>query len=166
MKTFRFIALALAVVVAFGGINADAKKRTSRKRTAKKTAVKKAAPTGYEYVQGNYNDESIVDFDSKELKYPPEYPGGVEGLMKFLCENIKYPKAAEKNGVQGTVVLRFIVEKSGKISNVTVLKSVDKALDREAMRVVKKIKNFIPGYNEDHAPVRVYYTLPVAFKLQ
>lgn len=166
MKTFRFLVVALAFVLAFGGFNADAKKRTGSKRTTKKTAVKKAAPTGYDYVQGNYNDESIVDLDTIPLKYPPEYPGGVEGLSKFLSENIKYPKSAEKRCVEGIVVLRFIVEKTGKISNITVLKSVDKALDREAVRVVKKIKNFIPGYNEDHAPVRVSYTLPVAFKLQ
>ena len=64
------------------------------------------------------------------------------------------------------MVLQFVVEKSGAISNVKVLKSVEKTLDDEAVRVVKSMKRFIPGYNEDHAPVRVLYTLPVNFKLE
>ena len=166
MKTFRFLVVLLAIAVAGAGICADAKvKRKTKKRTYKKTVVE-PAPTGYDYVLGEYNDASLVDYNDKGLKYPPEYPGGVEGLNKFLGENIKYPKSAEKAGVQGTVVLQFIVEKSGAISNVKVLKSVDKALDREAMRVCKAMKRFVPGYNEDHAPVRVLYTLPVNFKLE
>ena len=162
----RLIIILLAVAVSVAGFNADAKKRKSHKRVARKTAVKKESPTGYESVQGDYNDASVIDMDSKELKYPPEYPGGVQGLTDFLAQNINYPKAAEKRGVQGTVILQFVVEKSGKISDITVLRSVEKSLDNEAVRVVKKIKDFIPGYNEDHAPVRVRYTLPVTFKLQ
>ena len=166
MKTFRFIVILLAIAVAGVGVNADAKvKRKAKKRTYKKTVVE-PAPTGYDYVKGDYNDASIVDLDDKDLKYPPEYPGGVEGLNKFLAENIKYPKIAENKGVQGMVVLEFIVEKTGEISNVKVLKSVNKYLDREAVRVCKAMKRFVPGYNEDHAPVRVRYTLPVNFKLE
>ena len=152
----------LAVAVAMAGINADAKtKRKVGKRHARKTVVQKQQPSGYDYVQGSLDDNV-----TEAPKYSPEYPGGVEGLTNFLAENIKYPKSAEKHGIQGTVILQFIVEKTGKISNVKVLRSVDKALDREAVRVVKKIKDFIPGYDEDHAPVRVLYTLPVKFSLQ
>lgn len=157
MKKFVIILLALAVGVA--GFNADAKKRKTRKRTARKTVVE-PAPTGYDYVQ-----TSDTPFEMNEVKYPPEYPGGTDGLMKFLAENIKYPKSAEKQGVQGMVVLQFVIEKTGAISGVKVLKSVAPALDAEAVRVVKKMKRFVPGYNADHAPVRVMYTLPVNFKL-
>ena len=157
MKKFVIIMLALAVGVA--GFNADAKKRKTHKRTAKKTVVE-PAPTGYDYVQ-----TPDTPFEMNEVKYPPEYPGGTDGLMKFLAENIKYPKSAEKQGVQGMVVLQFVIEKTGEISGVKVLKSVAPALDAEAVRVVKKMKRFVPGYNADHAPVRVMYTLPVNFKL-
>lgn len=158
----RFIVILLAVAVCVAGFNADAKKkRRSHKRLAKKTIVQ-PEPKGFEALGGDY--EGIIEFEN--AKYPPEYPGGNDGLMKFLSDNIKYPKSAEKNGIQGLVVLQFIVEKSGAISNVKVLKSVCKDLDNEAVRVVKQMKHFIPGYNEDHAPVRVLYTLPVNFKLQ
>lgn len=158
----RFIVILLAITVCVAGFNADAKKkRRNHKRTAKKTIVQ-PEPKGYEALEGDY--EGVIEFE--RAKYPPEYPGGMEGLMKYLSENIKYPSSAEKKGIQGTVVMQFVVEKSGEISNVKVLKSVNKALDNEALRVVKQMKHFIPGYNEDHAPVRVLYTLPVKFKLQ
>ena len=162
MKHIKFIAILLAIAVGVTSFNADAKKkRRSHRRTAKRTIVQ-PEPKDYATLEGDY--DGVIEFEN--AKYPPEYPGGNDGLMKFLSENIKYPKSAEKNGVQGIVVLQFIVEKTGKISNVKVLRSVDKALDNEAVRVVKRMKHFIPGYNEDHAPVRVLYTLPVNFKLQ
>ena len=159
---FRFIAILLAVAVSVAGFNADAKKkRRSHKSTAKKTIVQ-PEPKGYEALQ--CDDEGVIDFEN--AKFPPEYPGGVDGLMKYLSENINYPKIAVKNCVEGIVILQFIVEKTGAISNVKVVKSVNNALDNEAVRVVKAMKHFIPGYNEDHVPVRVLYTLPVKFKLQ
>ncbi len=158
----KFLILILAVAVGTAGISMEAKtKRKAKKRTAKRTIVQ-PEPTGFEYVEGSDSLVDVVDMP----KYPPEYPGGTEGLIKFLSENIKYPKSAEKKGIHGIVVLQFIVEKTGKISNIKVLKSVNKALDNEAVRVCKKIKHFIPGYNEDHAPVRVLYTLPVNFVLK
>jgi len=157
MKKFVIILLALAVGVA--GFNADAKKRKTSKRTAKRTIVE-PAPTGYDYVQ---TSDAPVAMDA--VKYPPEYPGGTSGLMKFLADNIKYPKSAEKQGIQGKVILQFVIEKTGAISGVKVVRSVNPALDAEAVRVVKKIKRFVPGYDADHAPVRVMYTLPVNFKL-
>ena len=158
----KFVVIMLAVAVCLAGFNADAKKkRRSHRRQAKKTIVQ-PEPKGYEALEGEY--EGVIGFE--DVKYPPEYPGGNDGLIKFLSENIKYPKSAEKSGIQGIVVLQFVVEKSGAISNVNVLKSVEKTLDAEAVRVVKSMKHFIPGYNADHAPVRVLYTLPVNFKLE
>ena len=161
MRAFKFLIVILALLVAGSGMSVDAKKRKTNTRKAN-TQVVEPAPTGYDYVIGTSDD--VIQADS--IKYPPEYPGGTDGLIKFLSENIKYPKSAQKKGIEGTVLVQFIVEKTGKISNVKVLRSVDKALDREAVRVVKKIKKFIPGYNEDHAPVRVLYTLPVKFILR
>ena len=159
MKAFRFLIVILALVVAGSGMSVDAKKRKTTKR-ATKAKVVEPAPTNYDYVQAT-TDDKIYEV----VKYPPEYPGGTAGLTKFLADNIQYPKKAEKNGVQGTVILQFVVEKDGSISNVKVLRSVDKELDAEAVRVVKQITRFVPGYNKDHAPLRMSYTLPVKFKL-
>lgn len=156
----RLISLLLILAVALTSVNVDAKKRKTRKRTAKQTIVQ-PEPKNYEYIQGAI-DEDITD----EPKYPPEYPEGNDGLMKFLSENINYPKTAQKKNIEGKVIIEFIIEKTGDISNIKVLKSAGKQLDREAIRVVKEIKHFIPGYDEDHAPVRTRYTLPVNFKLQ
>lgn len=160
MKAFRFLIVILALLVAGSGMSVDAKKRKTTKRVSKPKVVE-PAPTNYEYVTVSAEDPIF-----ETVKYPPEYPGGTDGLIKFLAENIQYPEKAKKNNIQGTVVLEFVIEKDGSVSNVKVLKSVDKDLDTEAMRVVKQITRFVPGYNEDHAPLRVHYTLPVKFKLQ
>ena len=160
MKAFRFLIVILALVVAGSGMSVDAKKRKTTKRRVTKAKVVEPAPTNYDYVEAN-NDNQIYE----AVKYPPEYPGGTAGLIKFLGDNIQYPKNAQKNGVQGTVILQFVVEKDGSVSDVKVLRSVDTELDAEAVRVVSKITRFVPGYNKDHAPLRVMYTLPVKFKL-
>lgn len=161
MRTFRFLVILLALAVGLNGFNADAKKRKTRKRVAKKTVVE-PSPYGYDYVVATTGETDEV---FEVARYQPEYPGGTAGLMKFLAENIQYPEEARKLGKDGNVVLQFIVEKDGSISNVKVVKSVHRLLDEEAVRVVSQIKRFVPGYNEDHAPVRVRYTLPVHFKL-
>ena len=94
-----------------------------------------------------------------------EFPGGQQALMKWLSNNIRYPEAAQQNDIQGRVVVRFVVEKDGSIGNVTIAKGVDKDLDREAIRVVKKMPKWQPGKNNGQ-PVRSYFNLPVTFRLQ
>ena len=94
----------------------------------------------------------------------PEFPGGVEALMKFLSENIRYPVIAIDHGIQGRVIVRFVVSKTGKISNVEVMRGVDPSLDREAVRVVEAMPAWKPGAQKGEA-VNVYYTLPIVFKL-
>lgn len=164
MRTYRLLIMLLAIAVGANCFNADAKKRKSRKRVAKRTIIH-PEPKNYDYVVGTTDSATVSDEVLEVAKYQPEYPGGTEGLMKFLATNIQYPEEAKKLGKDGYVVLQFIVEKDGSISNVNVLKSVHPSLDKEAVRVVSQIKRFVPGYNEDHAPVRVLYTLPVHFKL-
>lgn len=95
----------------------------------------------------------------------PEFPGSEDAMKQFLKSNINYPPMAAENNIKGTVIVQFIVEKDGSISEVKVLRSVDKDLDREAVRVVKHFPNFIPG-RQNGVPVRVMYTLPVVFRLQ
>lgn len=95
----------------------------------------------------------------------PSFPGGNEALMKFLSDNVKYPVVAQENGVQGRVVVSFVVEKDGSITDVKVVRSVDPSLDKEAARVVKSMPRWIPG-RQNGAAVRVKYNVPVSFRLQ
>ena len=95
----------------------------------------------------------------------PQFPGGDAALMKYLSSHINYPPMAAENNVQGKVILQFVVEKDGRVGEVKIARSVDKDLDKEAIRVVKSLPKFTPGRQNGY-PVRVWYTLPVNFKLQ
>lgn len=95
----------------------------------------------------------------------PSFPGGDAECMKFLSKNIKYPTIAQENGIQGRVILQFVVNKDGSIVDVTVARSVDPYLDKEAVRVVNMMPKWTPG-KQRGKPVRVKYTLPVMFRLQ
>ena len=95
----------------------------------------------------------------------PSFPGGQGALMAFLSSNIKYPVVAQENGVQGRVIVGFVVEKDGSISDVKVMRSVDPSLDREAQRVVKAMPKWKPG-KQNGSAIRVKYTVPVVFRLQ
>lgn len=94
-----------------------------------------------------------------------EFPGGMGALMKWLSNNIRYPEAAQQNDVQGRVIVKFIVEKDGSVSQAQIVKGVDKDLDKEALRVVNKMPKWQAGKNNGVA-VRSYFTLPVNFRLQ
>ena len=95
----------------------------------------------------------------------PSFPGGQGALMSYLASNIKYPVVAQENGVQGRVIVSFVVERDGSISDVRVARSVDPSLDREAQRVVKSMPRWSPG-KQNGSTVRVKYTVPVVFRLQ
>ena len=107
-------------------------------------------------------EEETKVFDVVEQM--PSFPGGQGELMAFLSKNIKYPVVAEENGVQGRVVVTFVVEKDGSITDVRVVKSVDPSLDKEAQRVVKSMPKWIPG-KQNGSAVRVKYTVPGTFRL-
>ena len=95
----------------------------------------------------------------------PSFPGGNSALMEYLQQNVKYPVVAQENGVQGRVVVSFVVEKDGSITDVKVVRSVDPSLDKEAARVVKSMPRWIPG-KQNGSAVRVKYNVPVSFRLQ
>ncbi len=99
------------------------------------------------------------------VEQPAEFPGGMAALMRWLNNNMRYPEAAQQNDIQGRVHVNFVVEKDGSIANVKIAKGVDKDLDREALRVVKKMPKWQPGKNNGVA-VRSYFNLPVTFRLQ
>ena len=95
----------------------------------------------------------------------PMFPGGDAALMGYLRDNMHYPTVAAENGVQGRVIVGFVVERDGSITDVNVLRSVDPSLDREAMRVVKAMPKWTPG-KQNGSAVRVKYQVPVTFRLQ
>lgn len=92
----------------------------------------------------------------------PAFPGNLNG---FISSNLKYPAIAEENGVQGRVIVQFVVDRDGSISDIKVVRSVDASLDREAVRLVRSMPRWTPGKQNGKA-VRVRYTLPINFRLQ
>ena len=117
-----------------------------------------------------HKEEIIVEEKKEEhvftaVEQMPQFPGGEAELMKYISNNIKYPTMAMENNIQGRVVVQFVVTKTGKIGEVKVVRSKDPDLDKEAVRVVKSLPNFIPGKMNGQA-VNVWYTLPITFKLQ
>jgi protein TonB len=94
----------------------------------------------------------------------PEFPGGEKALYEYIKNNIRYPEVARTSGITGTVYVQFVVEKDGSISDVKVLRGIGGGCDEEAVRVVKSMPKWKPGKQRGQ-PVRVYYTLPIDFKL-
>ena len=105
-------------------------------------------------------EEKVFDV----VEQMPSFPGGDAALMNWLRNNVRYPAVAEENGIQGRVVVSFVVERNGSIPDVQVVKSVDPSLDKEASRVVKSMPNWIPG-KQNGSAVRVKYNVPVTFRL-
>ncbi len=95
----------------------------------------------------------------------PSFPGGQAALMQWLNANIKYPVIAAENGIEGRVIVQFVVSKTGSISDVRVVRGVDPSLDKEAVRVVRNMPNWTPG-RQNGTTVNVRFTLPVTFRLQ
>lgn len=142
---------ARGVVNQEGSDNADKFKAVHEQVVVKEPEPEKAKPK---------EEEIFVAVEQQA-----EFPGGQGALRKFLSNNIRYPESAQQNDIQGRVIVKFVVEKDGSIGNVTVVKGVDRDLDREAIRVVKKMPRWQPGKNNGVA-VRSYFNLPVTFRLQ
>jgi tonB family C-terminal domain len=111
--------------------------------------------------QAEPEPEKVFDM----VEQMPTFPGGQQELMSYLGKNIKYPTIAQENGTQGRVIIQFVVERDGSITDVRVARGVDPYLDKEAVRVVKSMPKWIPGKQNGKA-VRVKFTVPVMFRLQ
>ncbi|MDE6464645.1 MAG: energy transducer TonB [Muribaculaceae bacterium] len=112
--------------------------------------------------------EPVVDDEPVSIamvEQKPSFPGGEAAMYTWLSQNIVYPPAASEEGVQGRVVVEFVVGKDGSITNARVVRNRHPALDREALRVIQSMPRWVPGRNNGQ-PVKVTYTLPVTFKLQ
>ena len=114
--------------------------------------------------------ESVTEIDDEdtlfiEYEQMPQILGGEVALMKFIADNLQYPEAAKAKKIQGFVVVKFVVTKTGEIGEVKIVRSKDLDLDKEAVRIVKSLPNFIPGKLNGEV-VDMWYTLPITFKLQ
>lgn len=99
------------------------------------------------------------------VEQQPQFPGGMGALNQWLGSNIKYPAMAAENGIEGRVIVQFVVERDGSVSGVHVVRGVDSSLDKEATRVVAQMPKWIPG-KQNGSAVRVKYTVPVTFRLE
>jgi protein TonB len=98
------------------------------------------------------------------VKEMPEFPGGEPGLLKYINDNIKYPTTAIDNGIEGKVILRFVVSTDGSVKRIQILRSVDPLLDQEAIRVISQMPKWKPGKNNG-TPAAVWFSVPVTFRI-
>lgn len=113
----------------------------------------------------NQNESSVENTEFEFVEKMPVPPGGENGLLKFIGEHVKYPKKAIKNNTTGRVIVGFVVDTSGEITKVKVLKGLGDGCDEEAVRVISSIPKWQPG-EQNHKKVRVQYKIPISFKLE
>jgi TonB family C-terminal domain len=162
-------------VVTTEEVNADEMMATQQELTESNAAISIATVEGVE--EGGVNIADIVEHVvvtqvepvkpeiHTRVEQMPTFPGGNGELYKHLYAEIKYPQMAQAKGTQGTVALRFVVLPDGSIGEVQIQRGVDKELDEEAVRAVKKLPKFIPG-RQNGQPVSVWFSLPVKFELK
>lgn len=137
-------------------VQTTAAERTRPEAIDTTTSAREVMVTGY----AQFTDNKV--YESVEVM--PEFPGGQAELLKFVAKSIKYPTEAQRRGAQGRVIVKFVVETNGSISNIHVVKGIDPLLDAEAIRVCTTMPTWAPARQEGKA-VRCYYTIPVTFRL-
>lgn len=158
IKYALFVLPAFALLVA-GNISCS--QDASQTEDAKEEVVAPVSPEAKEAPA----DSTAKDEVFMVAEQMPEFPGGMKELLKFLQNNLKYPENAMKNNVQGRVIVQFVVEKDGTLTEFKVARSVDPDLDAEALRVLQIMPKWKPGMQRGKI-VRVKFTVPVSFKLQ
>lgn len=136
-------------IIAYGTTNEDEKTTKDETENPDTQTTVSASTEGTVY--------SVVDV-------MPQYPGGEMELMKYLASSIRYPKDAQENGINGRVLIQFVIDKNGKATSPEIVKGVSPSIDEEAKRVVLSLPDFEPG-RLDGKPVNVSFTLPLVFKL-
>jgi len=158
----RILLLVLIGLIVFActskkGTNKHEIKDTIMYQTSNNDSIICTSPGGFPY-----NDRSNVFINVDQM---PQFPGGELNLLEFISRNLHYPIIAKENGIQGRVVVRFVVTETGQIEKLEILRPLYPACDNEAMRIVKLFPKFIPGKQEGRN-VSVWYILPVTFKLE
>jgi len=140
----------LPIVFRLQGANSPAAVST------KPASSKEISVTGY----GVQEDKPLTVVDVM-----PTYPGGINALLAFITSNLHYPKTAMQAGIEGRVIIRFVVSKTGKVEHVEVIKGLEPSCDNEAVRVINLMPNWTPG-KQNGKNVAVYYTIPIVYKLK
>jgi protein TonB len=109
--------------------------------------------------------EPVIDKPRDYVEISPAFPGGEKAMREWLSNNLIYPELAIQQGIEGRVIIRFVVGTDGSVENVEIQKSLDPSCDKEAVRVIKKMPKWIPG-KHDGSAVSAYYTLPVLFRIR
>jgi TonB family protein len=155
-----------------GGCDQEAKRVVERmpnwnpgKQNGRAVAVKYNLPIQFKIQEETASSDKDAKTAANKIEIMPEFPGGAEGLQKYLIDKINYPKASRKNNIEGKVIVSFVVNEKGKTENIIVKKGLDKDCDKEAVRVVKKMPKWKPGM-DGGKPVKVQFNLPINFKLQ
>ena len=128
-------------------------------------AVKSTTKTGKITAESSTSKKEFTGKVYDIVEQMPSFPGGAAELMKWLSSHVQYPAIAIESCIEGTVIVAFIVEPDGSVSNAKLVRSVDPCIDQEALRVVRQMPKWIPG-KQNGVAVRVKYNVPVIFKLQ
>lgn len=116
------------------------------------------------FAQTNMENDTIPKSEIMVIEIAPEFPGGREKMVEFLQKNLKYPRKAREEEIEGVVVVKFVIKPDGSVADIEVQKGVDPLLDQEAVRVISLMPKWIPG-ERNATKVDVTYSMPVIFKL-
>jgi TonB family protein len=158
LAKYLFVLPLIAALLIFNNCDKNTKNTTASEEKAVTAIAEKVSETP-EVVPASAAEEVFTHVEEM-----PRYPGGDDALMKYLSDNIVYPVSASDSGVQGRVVIRFIVRSDGSVDDAQVVKSLNPECDKEALRAVEEMPKWTPG-RQKGAPVDVYYTLPVVYRL-
>jgi protein TonB len=156
IKLGIFSTVMLLAIICLLGLSSCAAKA---KQLAQKTEVPPPPPPPQATPATQIEDEPFVVVEEM-----PQFPGGDVELLKYVSTNVKYPEVARTNGIQGRVIARFCVTKTGAVNRVSILRGVSPEIDSEALRVVSSLPTFSPGKQGGKA-VDVWYMVPITFKL-
>lgn len=160
-RYLAIVPLSVLLIAANSCFNEAKNKESGEATSSTETTV---APPVDSLAAAPEGKESIKEEVFVVVEKQPLFPGGSKAMMKFLSDNIEYPPIARDKGIEGRVILNFIVEKDGSLSDVKVVRSIDPSLDKEALRVIRAMPEWTPG-KQRGKEVRVRFTLPVVFKL-
>jgi TonB family protein len=156
----RQLGKAVAIIGLSAGLSALTATPAMAQTPVKNNQEEKVLRAGEVVVQEEPKDENYIFGVVEQM---PSFPGGNKALMKFLDDNLRYPAEARAMGIQGRVIVTFVVERDGNIDSIKVIKKVSPELDREALRVIRLMPKWNPG-KQNGKTVRTKYTIPVIFK--
>ncbi|MCM1522083.1 MAG: M56 family metallopeptidase [Muribaculaceae bacterium] len=166
LKRMRVLALIPAVATAIFLINIPVVASTLRVdlRALSESPMEGVSVLGYADKETAMPDEDENEPVFNVVEDKPQFPGGEEMLLRFIGTNLRYPQEAYDQGIEGRVIVQFVIRKNGSVGRVRVVRGEHSLLDEEAMRVVRTLPDFIPG-KVNGQPVAVWYTLPIRFKI-